>query len=52
MPENCDECKEFAREELRCKALGYFVGSNSGEPCWDWYMERHEDARLIHKIKI
>lgn len=44
MPKNCEECKEFDKEELRCIALGYFVGSNSGEPCWDWYMERHEDC--------
>lgn len=44
VPKNCEECKEFDKEELRCIALGYFVGSNSGEPCWDWYMERHEDC--------
>lgn len=44
MPENCDECKAFDKEDLRCEKLGYFVGSNSGEPCWDWYIERHEDC--------
>lgn len=46
VPENCEECKEFDSEELRCKALGYYVASNSGVPCWEWNKERHEDCPL------
>lgn len=44
MPDNCEECKEFDSNELLCMALGYSAGSNSGEPCWEWYRERHEDC--------
>ena len=44
MPENCEECKNFSKEELQCKELGYYAASNSGEPCWDWWIERHEDC--------
>lgn len=44
IPSNCEACNEFIKDELKCLKLGYFVASNSGEPCWDWYRERHEDC--------
>jgi len=46
LPLSCEACDYFSEEELKCLKLGYCVASNSGEPCWSWNMERHEDCPL------
>lgn len=46
IPVNCAFCDSFTRDEMKCEPLGYSAASNSGELCWEWHRERHEDCPL------